>query len=298
MAAYAGVVKSPVRSTVSSVVSGTVAGGGAVVSPYLDGVIDSTVADLDATLSDSYTSGQTWANLIASPADGAAQTDYDFYLGVNDTATTDDPTFTGSAGDSGAYFNHDGGDFFSAVDYTKSLVLLNGHRTDVSGSWVALTWRQGATLPNWNFLVGTGTWNSNDIGFSIPVRSSGAIEFRHVGDSGLTSVTIESAGSIAINTDYILVLSWDGTSTTNNIRSWLSSTTRNDTSISFSTQTGGSTESAAMIGASPNEGSPTGVIASGSRIYSFAAGNELLDDAKAAAIIGHLETRHGRDYTP
>jgi hypothetical protein len=34
------------------------------------------------------------------------------------------------------------------------------------------------------------------------------------------------------------------------------------------------------------------------RLYSFAMGNEYLDDAKASAIIAHLEARHGRSYVP
>lgn len=94
-------------------------------SDYLDGVETSTCFDLDATIADSYTSGQTWANLVETPADGASTSDYNVWLGDDGSATATDPTFTGTAGDSGAYFATDGGDTFRFKNTTTNAPLLN-----------------------------------------------------------------------------------------------------------------------------------------------------------------------------
>ena len=99
------------------------------ITPYLDGLLTGAVFDLDATMLASYNgSGQTWANMIAAPADGSAKTAGDFYRGVNGTATATDPTFTGSAGSQSAYWLHDGFDaFFLAGGNTAFIDSL--HRT-------------------------------------------------------------------------------------------------------------------------------------------------------------------------
>ena len=71
----------------------------------LQSVIASCCCDLDATVAESYNGlGQTWSNLVVSPADGTSQTDYDFYLGGTSGSDATDPIFTGTPGDSGAYF--------------------------------------------------------------------------------------------------------------------------------------------------------------------------------------------------
>ena len=78
-------------------------GGGGVVGSLSD-VVDSAVFDIDATQSASYGgTGTTWSNLVASPADGAAQSAYDFQLGDGADSSTY-PTFTGTVGDAAAYF--------------------------------------------------------------------------------------------------------------------------------------------------------------------------------------------------
>lgn len=95
--------------------------------------IPSTCFHLDATDADSYPgSGQTWANLIASPADGSGQTDFDVWRGGSSSASTDDPTFNGTAGDSAAYWSFDGGDFFRCT-------LSAANQPTLWKTWVSLT---------------------------------------------------------------------------------------------------------------------------------------------------------------
>lgn len=60
----------------------------------------------DAGVTASYPgSGQLFQNLVASPADGSAQTDYDFHLGDTSAAEGSDPTFVGTAGTDVSYFS-------------------------------------------------------------------------------------------------------------------------------------------------------------------------------------------------
>ena len=82
---------------------GAVSSGG---SEFLDGVLASTVCDLDTTIAASYTSGQTWTNLVS-----ATGTAYDAFLGTDGDSAVNDPTFTGDAGTDTAYFAFDGGDW-------------------------------------------------------------------------------------------------------------------------------------------------------------------------------------------
>lgn len=57
------------------------------------------VAEWDAGLSASYPgTGQTFSNLVTSPADGSAQTAYDLYLGSGSGVDGAEPVFHGSAG--------------------------------------------------------------------------------------------------------------------------------------------------------------------------------------------------------
>lgn len=89
-------------------------GGGGGGGASIQSIVPEAVFDVDATQSASYGgSGQTWANLVPSPHDGSAQADYDMQLGQTSSASSDDPTFTGTAGTSGAYFSFDGGDVIS-----------------------------------------------------------------------------------------------------------------------------------------------------------------------------------------
>lgn len=105
------------------------------VSTYLDGVLASTVCDLDATIAASYGgSGTTWANLVTAPADGSAQTAYDFYLGNGSTGTTY-PAFNASSGSAAAYWSVDGGDYFSLKSGANTSFLNSLHKTTGGSDW-------------------------------------------------------------------------------------------------------------------------------------------------------------------
>lgn len=270
----------------------------AVVSPYLDGVLDSVCCDLDATIEDSYGgSGQTWANLIASPADGADQTDYDFYLG-DDGGATADPTFTGSAGDAAAYFALNGSQYFSSKDFSAMPTLYNMHKSGASGSqwWIAM-----ALNPNT-----TGVWcpwGSGEEGADVgaygymDVNGNRALYTCKGGSFGYAGETA-AANDSARTQDILLIVSVDLTATTNNVRFWTVSATSQLVSFDFGTLTAEASNSIFAIGATYDDGQWQYRLPSGAKIYSFACGNEYLTDEKAALIFTHLEARHSRDYTP
>jgi len=260
-------------------------------SAYLDSVVASVCCDLDATQTDSYPgSGQTWANLIASPADGAAQTDYDFYLGFTATTDGDEPTFNGTAGDTTAYWSFDGGDRFGLKSGVNTAFLNNLHKT-TGGSdfWVAYAWNHVDTTWQNRFFFST-------YGYST---TNGLIVGEYAQETvGLTQYTSGAANkttsfiSGAPQGDHIAVASHSHS--TNETTIWLDTASGRVMSHTFTTNTTDPT-GALTISGGTNGGVP---LSSEDKLYSMAFGNEYLDDTKAAAIIAHLETRHGRDYTP
>ena len=252
-------------------------------------VVPSAVFDLDATIAASYPgTGTTWANLVTAPADGSAQTDYDFFVGLDAAVTATDPTFNGSAGSAAAYWSVDGGDYF----YQKmmSSYLASTHRTDVSKPiTIVMTLRLANT--SFNYLYGQGV-SSGGQGWGLRL-SSGTLEFFARGDSANIFETIKTSPSIPATTDSIFIISMDTQAGIG--KYWINSTNGGTWTPSATAYTSDADTNPLMIGAGISKGSP---MPSGSRIYSFSVFNEIFDNTKAAAIIAALETRHGRDYTP
>lgn len=274
---------------------GVVPGG----SDFLDGVLDSVCCDLDATIAASYGgTGQTWANLTTSPADGAGRTDYDFFLGADGSATTDDPTFTGSAGDPAAYFALDGGDYFQSKTFSAMTTLFNLHKSGTSGQqwWVAMAYRHNSLTIQATW--GTG-WTAADIGwygYNDPDGVKGGWGLQ--GGSSWQLNNADAGLDYGQTDDVLLIISIDSSIDTGNTRIWTVSTTnsgKDEATPDFGTD---NDNAAFTIGASYDEGTYRAFLPNGARIYSFACGNEYLTDAKAALIFTHMEARHDRDYTP
>lgn len=285
---------SPVQSPAGSAVvsDAVVAEEEAAASNYLDGVLDSTVADLDATQSESYSgSGQTWSNLVTSPSDSSSQISNDFYLGADGNADSTDPTFTGSAGDAGAYFALDGGDWLAAKDLSSSTTLKSLGKTTTS-FWVAIAFQTPSSLVSSTGIWGGGFQNADE-GFTANYTAAGAARLFQFYGSGTTFTTLTP--TIGTSTDYLWIVSVDMSATTNNVRSWINTTTKEETSVTWTSNTDNTVNFDVGAGGGSAH---LGKAANGTRIYSFALGNEFIDDADAALIFAHLEARHGRDYTP
>lgn len=261
----------------------------------LDSVISSVCCDLDATISASYGgSGQTWANLIASPADGAAQTDYDFFLGADGDVSTDDPTFTGTAGSNTAYWAMDGGDDWHSVVETNPPLMNIMHRTS-SGSnfWIAAAFR----FADGGFQMvfsNMGPIFVNGVEIFVSETQSGNGVRVNIARSGTFINNNFATGDLVDGTDYLLIVSGD-TASTDDLRVWLNTTTAiTDTDMNTNTSSADASELGAIASRPDESFRPK----NGTRYYHFSMGNEYLDDTKAALIFSHLETRHSKDYTP
>jgi hypothetical protein len=257
--------------------------------PSLGDVVPSACCDLDVTLADSYAgSGQTWGNLVPTPADGAAKTDYDVFLGSDNTGpATDDPTFTGTAGSPSAYWSVDGADWFmnKLTNTGQPRTLRYLHRTDdTSGWWCAWAFRQAPSPGPFTGLLANGD-ESNNGGMTV-FFSGAALIARSIGSQ------VSFIQAFATSTDYLIIVSANAART--QFRAWVNTASADQQNQSFAAATADPPRSTKLFTAFDT----AFPIASGGRLYSFACGNSYLDNTEAAAIISKLETRHGRDYTP
>ena len=257
-------------------------------------VLASTVFDLDATIAASYTSGQTWSNIETTPADSAGQTDYDMYLGADVNASTDDPTFTGSAGDPGAYFAFDGGDFCNLKSGTNTTFLDALHKTTGGSDWWACM-----TLKTVDFAGASTMFSThgatNTAGLRVQFSSAELIQAPQRGDAA--GVAGNSSIAVTAASDVIVIISHSHSG--NQTRFWCSRSGATGTAEEISQTYSASTSNATNELCIGSLGSGVGnFLESGVRVYSFAMGNEYLDDTKAGLLIAALETRHARDYSP
>jgi len=254
-------------------------------------VLASAVFDLDATQSASYPgTGTTWANLVTAPADGSAQTAYDFFTGDGSTSTTY-PTFTGSAGDAAAYWLFDGGDYFKLKSGTNTAFLNALHKTTGGSDWAfVMAWypppEDGANDGLFDTRL-TGTAE----GILIDHNNSERITHSQRGDTALSNVA--AVQIVTAETPYLVIVSHSHS--TNQTRIWVNTTTAEEFSHTYNTTVDNATNPA-IIGSRTNGSANR--IANGGRVYEVAMFNEYFDNTKAAKIFAALEARHARDYTP
>jgi len=239
-------------------------------------VVASTVFDLDATISASYTgSGTNFANIESTPADGAAQGDYNF--------TISGATFTGSAGSQSAYFSLDGNDYFYITGGNTTFINNLHKTTGGSDFWLLFSfYLPDDATTDWLFAdYSTGP------GLRSFINTTQSLGFRQQG--GVSSQTNATA-TVSEATPVTLIISHSHS--TNETKYWISTTTGEAVAHTFNTTTGNA-QSAFAVGYNY-----TSYMQNGARFYTIAGGNEYLDNTKAAALFSHIETRHGRDYTP
>jgi len=262
---------------ITSLLSKPSSGGGGTSFP------SSVCFDVDATDSDSYGgSGQTWANLIASPADSELQTAYDFMLGTTSSPSTDDPTFTGSAGDSGAYFLFDGGDEFQ-IENGNTTTIQSFHK-DNAQFWIAVAMRKGGTA---NYYHWGTTNNSNQTGVTLFMNATTTL-VRVLNGS---SVVLSSVASITFtnDTNYVIILSVDEG---NAVNLYVNGTKYNGSAATYSSPSAGDAAGDFDLGATSN----TNRYPNTTRLYAASMGNAPLTDDEAADIRQIYIDRHGRNY--
>lgn len=262
---------------------------------YLDGVMGSVVCDLDATVADSYNgSGLLWANLTPNPADGLLRARYDFHVGDGSTASTY-PTFNGTPGTNGAYWSADGSDYFRLKTLTGSLPT-KWHRTSGGSSfWVATAFRTPPGIFTGTRCFWGNAGSGTNRGVGATVLSTDLLGL--VSANGTSAVvTSNIGGPLTGSTDYLYVVSVDPTQTTNNVRIWLNTTTSSSYSMIFGASSTASTDDFFIMATRNSTTNGANAMESGTYLYSFAMGNEFLDNTKAEALFSHLRARHNRAY--
>lgn len=256
----------------------------------LKAVVPSAVCDLDVTRADSYPgSGQQWFNLVTSPTDGSARSSYNLTLGDGVGASTDDPTFIGSAGQASAYFLLDGGDVFRIASNTA---FINAMHKTAGGTdfWAAFAYRLVNAASSRNLFATNAS--STNIGLRLSILSSNGVTVFQRGNAATVNSSFSGVSAGVNGQDCVLIISYSHVTQT--VRYWINGAAGLDRALVFDT-TSASASGRLSIGASS---ASTGALPSGTRFYACAFGNSTLTDTQAAAIASVYETRHARNYTP
>jgi len=253
----------------------------------ISGNIDSNrVAYVDSTIAASYTSGETWANVETAPADGTSQTANDFYMGVTGSTGGDEPTFTGTPGDSGAYMLYDGNDL-NAFKGSITPFFDNLHKTTGGQDFTVIM------AVYYVGILGFQTFASNrgdnDIGLNIYTNpSTGYLRMAQKGDTG----SVFAIGSTNLTDNAWNLIGAAHKHGTNETKLWVNSATADVVSSSFNT----TTSSAAGLPAIAGISDATQEVRTGTRIKSCSWYNKVLSDAEFAEVAAQLSTQHGMSY--
>lgn len=250
-------------------------------------IVSSCVVDLDATIVDSYTSGETWSNIEPNPGDGTSQTANDFYMGATGTVDGDEPTFTGTAGDPGAYMLYDGGDQ-NNFKGTITSFFDDIHKTTGGADWTVFIpfYFVGGTT---QVLFGNRSAGGTTIGLII--WTIGLNDKARLTQRGNTANSSTNS-SADINDSAVNIVGVSHSHSANNTRYWVNTSTAQNVSQTFNTTT---TAASGVPCVGAYSGGSAQVI-NGQRYYGISCFNEYFDDEKARAVIDQYNARHNRVY--
>jgi hypothetical protein len=248
------------------------------------------VIDLDATLTASYPgTGQTWSNIIASPADGAGQTDYDMVRGSSSSASTDDPAFNGTANDPAAYWSFDGGDYLSLASGTNTSFLNGLHKT-TGGSPVTIiiAFKAPSSYNATGAFFATGTASSAE-GLEMRITSGAANQMiqRAASTNGISTPFTATPSTAAV---HLMAMAFDYGTTS--LKTALDARSFTSKTLTLHT-TSASASNALKIGAS---GSAGDLLPNTTQIFGFYTFNKMLSDSELSGVIDVLNSRHNRTY--
>lgn len=132
--------------------------------------------------------GTTISNIISSPADGEAQTAYDFYTGNGSTSSTY-PTYN-SAG-SASYFSYDGGDYNNKKDGLRTTFTNSIHKNNAAWSAWAV-FREGTSGSGAHIIASMNLFAS-DVGFFWGTTSGSKMRLGIGGASTVLSIVADNA---------------------------------------------------------------------------------------------------------
>lgn len=275
-----GTSSSTATATVSYLAEGSASGTSTSTGQYslesLQELISSTLVDIDATDSDSYSgTGDAVYNLVDAST-------YEF-------TRSGSVSFTGTAGTSSGAFVAGGGAGKLTLTDGNTIFINNFHKNNVTDWWFAMTFEyqsSGFFCPISNISSSLGD------GFEVLVTNSGATRFRLNVDRSNVRTNNYAVADIDAGNKVFIAVSYD--SSNDQATFWTNSST--GTSLG-DIHSGTSTVDASGDLTLFSRFNDDIQADSGAEIYSFAAGDSLLTDSEVADLIEVLELRHNRSYT-
>lgn len=270
----------PADALIERKLSYTSGGGGSCAT------LTSQEFHLDAANTSSWdTGGTSWDNLISSPASGASQTDYDWYLGTTSGSDTSDPTHTGTAGTAGAYWDMVSGDvdtFASELGATSNS-WMDGMAESTGGDWtIAFAVRFDTVASAYN-LWSNGRGGSS-FEYGMEIRTSGTT--LQINARCTTNASASVSPTLAIDTDYVIIVSHDNSA--NELDVWVNGT-RYDSTLTLPGTCNPSRPPS--IGTKETTNSPMD-----GHLYGVKAYDEFFDsDDKANQVLHEFETETNID---
>lgn len=252
----------------------------------LGNIISTCEWDIDSTIYDTYSgSGQNVNNINPSPNSGTSQASYDLYRGADGTSTTDDPTFSGTAGDSGAKFTLDGGDYFKLQGANPSFVD-NWHDSTAAQDWtfiMAFTYTAGVATS----LAST---KSGGLTHGILLYTLAANNYIYITQRGTGGADTKNSAVALSNGVNIIGISHSFS--TNNTRFFINSTTPIDVAQTFTSGSTAANDSFTLFAYGDG-----GVIApSGTEFKACSAFNQYADAELFGAVAEQYGARHNTTY--
>jgi hypothetical protein len=254
------------------------------------------VFELDVALTASYDgSGDTWSNVITSPADGETQDRYDFIA----VSAGGIPNFVETSSRASAYFEFDAGrDKGFVINTCANTTFTNDLHRGQFGShenWWCLTIfrRSDATWANADTYFATrgNTASSEGPGVQFMINSQEKYALRQRTSAGSNGVVTTSAFTGVELSAYNGVI-WNRIQATSSLHIWRNSRTYTSTN-NFAAQPSAAWGTA-TIGMTPDR--DYGAAAE-DRLVHLSFGTGLLTDAEVSNMWDILEARHGRIYT-
>ena len=272
------------------------AGGGGCSNDRTPTILGSiaadAVADWDITICNSYDgTDNKWKNLEASPADSAAQTDYDLTFGETTSTSTDDPAVSGSPGSRAAYLGFDGGDFLRqiAANTTFEKDMFKSGTQD----WTIVMAVRVTGSSNGNFISTQDTADTNyGGGVTYPQGSGDGVWGVFQGNNSVQLNARSTEGGFQADFDAFIAIAHNDTANTVTYTingtefatvSYTENTATNDPAGRF--QIGGN-----------DSASVDRYLKTGTRIYAISLFNDDLTTTEVGDVYTEYKARHNRAY--
>ena len=232
---------------------------------------------LDAGDSASYTSGQSWLDRSGGG--------YDFFLGLDGSATATDPTFNGVAGalSSAEFFSFDGGDLFT-YDTTNETWMNNLHKD--SAAYTIVGYVYIAASVGIQCVVSTFVTNSTGTGFRFRIAADETLNIL-VQNGGAAVLSTGTTATISTGAWHFIAVAVDEAAGTGTFQ--IDGTQASFTSTYSSPSTGNAESTMALA----SRGDTNQTFESGGRMAAMAAWTTKLTDASLTSIYSATKTRFG-----